>query len=181
MIGADVMNRYIKDNYDVRKDAMDWALLKSSALFKIEYKKKQSEMEIIDSYIEGMNAMCEKIKKDFRIGMYVVKTYSLCIPYLFMCRHTIELILKKSIENKISDTKKGHDNLKLWNECKNLYADKDLSYYDELIDTINMLDNNGEKFRYSKDKNGIDFNNNPQFLNVELLNKDINNLKKELL
>ena len=27
-------------NYDVRKDTLDWALLKSSAIFKDEYKKK---------------------------------------------------------------------------------------------------------------------------------------------
>lgn len=175
------MSRYIKDNYDVRKDTLDWALLKSSAIFKDEYKKKQSEMEIIDSYIEGMNTICAQIKKDFRIGMCVLKTYSLCIPYLFVCRHTIELILKKSIEIKINETKKGHDNLKLWRECKSLYEDKELSYYDELIDTINMLDNNGEKFRYTKDKNGMDFENKPLFLNVELLNGDINRLKNELI
>lgn len=175
------MNKYIKDNYDVKKDTLGWAILKSSAYFKNEYKKKQSETEIIDSYIECMNSINEQIKKDFRIGMCILKTYSLCIPYLFLCRHTIELILKKSIENKSNKSPIGHDNMKLWTKCKELYYDKNLSYYDELINAINFLDNNGEKYRYTKDINGNDFDNKPLFLNVELLNKDINKLKNELL
>lgn len=175
------MNRYIKEKIDIRYDSMTWAMLKVSACFKDEYKKEQSEIEIIESYIECMNIVCNKIVKEFRAGMSILKTYSLCIPYVFICRHTIELILKKSIENKTRKIEVGHSNLSLWKKCKKIYDDRNLNYYDELIDTINLLDDNGEKFRYIKDKDGNEFANKPLFLNVGLMKDDIISLKKKLL
>ena len=80
----------------------------------------------------------------------------------------------------MDEIKNGHIISDLWKECKKIYNDKNLDYYDELIEAINMLDNNGEKFRYVKDKKGNEFDNKPIFLNVELIKNDINNLKNEL-
>ena len=174
------MNKYIKEHYNVNEDSMEWALLKTSAFYKEELRKNQAEIEIIDSYIICMNDICDQIKKDFRLGMHILRTYSLCIPYIFICRHLIELILKRAIESKRNVVKKGHIILDLWKECKEIYNDKNLDYYDDLIETIDMLDNNGEKLRYVKDKNGNEFENKPLFLNVELIKNDINKLKKEL-
>lgn len=175
------MNKYIKTNYDVNKDTMEWALLKSSAFFKEDKRESQAENEIIDSYIICMNKMCELIKSEFIENIHVIRTYSLCIPYLYISRHIIELVLKKSIEKKTNNIRKGRNILQLWYEVKKYYNNRKLQYYDELIRTINSLDNNGQKFRYVKDDNGKEFENKPIFLNVELLKVDINNLKNELV
>lgn len=174
------MNKYIKEHYNVNKDSMEWALLKTSAFYKKELRVNQAEIEIIDSYINCMDTICNQIKKDFRKGMHILRTYSLCIPYIFICRHLIELMLKRAIESKVNEVKNGHIISDLWRECKKIYNDINLEYYDELIETIDMLDNNGEKYRYVKDKRGNEFENKPIFLNVELIKMDIKKLKKEL-
>lgn len=176
-----MMNKYIKNNYEVENDSMTWSLLKTSAFFKEEIRQEQSELEIIDSYINCMEEVCKQIISEFRDKMCIMKTYSLSIPYLFICRHIIELMLKKAIEDKLSVTKRGHNILILWNECKKIYGNKQLDSYDELIKTIDTLDCNGEKFRYTKDMNGNEFENKPVFLNIELLKIDIIKLKDELL
>ena len=131
------MNKYIKEHYNVNKDSMEWALLKTSAFYKKELRVNQAEIEIIDSYIICMNDICNQIKN-------------------------------------------GHIISDLWKECKKIYNDKKLDYYDELIQTIEILDNNGQKYRYVKDKNGNEFENKPIFINVELINTDISKLKNEL-
>lgn len=174
------MNRYIKEHYNVNQDSMEWVLLKTSAFWKKELRMNQAEIEIIDSYIKCMDIICNQIKNDFREGMHILRTYSLCIPYIFICRHLIELILKRSIERKKDEVKNGHIILNLWKECKEIYCDKNLDYYDELIEAIDMLDNNGEKYRYVKDKKGNEFENKPIFINVELIKTDINGLKNKL-
>lgn len=175
------MNKYIKNNIEIKKDSIEWALLKNSAVYKKEHKKEQAEIEIIESYIQCMEVMCNQIKNSLREHIFVLYNYSLCIPYIFICRHLIELIIKRSIESRTNNVKNGHYIADLWKECKRLYEEKDLRYYDELIETIDMLDDNGEKFRYVKDKYGNEFENTPVFLNVELIKEDINKLKESLL
>ena len=174
------MNKYIKENCKLNKDSIDWALIKTSAFFKEEFRMEQAEVEIIDSYVICMNIICEQIKKDLREKMQVLRTYSLCIPYIFICRQLIELMLKRAIECKIGGIKIGHRISNLWVDCKNIYKEKRLDYYDELIETIENLDPNGQKYRYVKDTNGNEFENKTYFLNVELIKVDVNRLKKEL-
>lgn len=174
------MNKYIKEHYDVKTDSLEWIPLKSSAYFNKEIRKNQAEMEMIDSYIESMEIMYIGIKNELREGMCILRTYSLCVPYLYICRHIIELIIKKSIEGKLQETKNGHSIKTLWGECKRLNKDKNLNNYNQLIEAIDSLDNNGEKFRYAKDKEGNEFDNKPLFLNVGLIKTDIYKLKKEL-
>ena len=174
------MNKYMKEKCDVQHDLMKWFWLKPSAIYKSEIKKNKAEFEIIDSYAICMNKICEEIKKEFVMGMYAIKTYSLCIPYVYICRHLIELMLKKAIELKVGGTKTGHSINNLWEDCKKLYDKQKLEYYDELIETFEVLDDNGEKLRYVKDKQGNEFENKPIFLNVELIKEDINKLKEEL-
>ena len=174
------MNKYMKENYNVNYDSMTWALLKPSAFYKSELRIGEAELEIINSYVRCMNSVCEEIKKEFIPGLHVMRTYSLCIPYVYICRHLIELMLKKAIELKVGGTKTGHSINNLWEDCKKLYDKQKLEYYDELIETFEILDDNGEKLRYVKDKQGNEFENKPIFLNVELIKEDINKLKEEL-
>ena len=172
------MNKYIKNKYNVKKDSMEWALIKSSVFIVEDERKKQAELEMIDSYIYCMKKICDSMKREFMEGIHVIKFYSLCIPYLFICRHSLELILKKSIENNTNKVKKGHNILKLWNECKG--NNEKLDYYDELINTVNLLDDDGLRFRYAKDIEGNVYNDPTFFLNIEKLKDDIIKLKEEL-
>lgn len=76
---------------------------------------------------------------------------------------------------------KGHNILNLWNECKSINNNKKtLNYYDELIDTINLLDDDGLKFRYAKDIGGRVYDDSTFFLNVERIKNDIIKLNRQL-
>ena len=108
------MSKYIKNNYDVREDTMNWSLLKSSAIFKDKVKKEYAEKEIIDSYVASMNLIGDQISKDYIKGMCILKSYSLCIPFMYICRHIVELSLKLILEHKLNVSKKGHNIKKLW-------------------------------------------------------------------
>ncbi len=173
------MNKYIKTNYNIKNDALEWALIKSSVFIIEEERKKVAEVEMIDSYIHCMTQICEIMKKEFA-EVYVIRSYSLCIPYLFVCRHSVELILKKSIEKVTNKVKRGHNILNLWNECKAINNNKALNYYDELIDTINLLDDDGLKFRYAKDIDGKVYDDSTFFLNIEKIKNDIIKLNRQL-
>lgn len=177
------MNKYIKEKCNLDEDTKEWAVLKLSAFYKDEYKEKLSEIEIIDSYCCAMNLICDQILNELSTNMIILKNYSFNIPYLFICRHLIELILKRAIEKRTNKVETGHNILNLWKKCKNHYKDieEELNYYNELIDTIDLLDNNGEKFRYTKDKNGNQYESKQLFINVNLIREDINKLKEILL
>lgn len=175
------MNKYIKENCNVNTDSMTWVPLKTSAFYKDEFRINAAEIELIDSYTYCMAALCNQIKSELIPYVQVLKTYSLCIPYLFVCRHTIELILKKAIEENNIKAKNVHTISNLWNICKKEITKKELSYYDELVDTIDMLDDSGQRFRYVKDTKGNEFENKPIFVNVEEIKNDIIKLKNELL
>lgn len=175
------MNKYLKQKVDVFRDSKKWAILKASAFYKEKYMSKHTEKEIIESYIKCMNIINDQIKKGLKKDAYVLTDDSLCIPYMFICRHVVELILKRKIEKENTKISTGHNILHLWNECKKICSKQELEYYDELIDTLNILDDNGQKFRYTKDNKGKEFDNMPRFLNTNQMCEDINNLKRDIL
>ena len=180
-IGVLKMNKYIKSGIDVYTESKDWMLIKTSSFYKKECKKEKAEIEIIDSYISCMENLANIIRSEARDGMCILKIYSLCIPYLFVCRHSLELIIKRYIESKSDNVCKGHNISYLWSECKNINEDKKLNYYNELIKTMNHLDSDGTRFRYVKDKEGKEYENEPVFINYELIKEDIIKLKNDLL
>ena len=174
------MNKYIKTKYNIKNDSMDWTLIKASVFLIEEERKKQSEIEMIDSYIYCMKKLCDLMKSEFMEGVHVIRLYSLSIPYFFICRHSLELKIKKSIESKTEKVKKGHNIIKLWNECK-IINNKELKYYDELINTVNLLDDDGTKFRYAKDLEGNAYDDTSYFLNIEKIKDDIIKLNDEIV
>lgn len=175
------MNKYLKSNIDINNDSENWALLKSSSLFLEQYKKENSEIELIESYIICMKLMHDDIISKLKIGMVVIENKSLCIPYMYICRHIIELIFKYKLERNKQCIIKGHVINDLWQECKKIEDINNLCEYDELIELLTILDDNGQKLRYIKDNKGNIFDNNPIFLNIDLIYLDTIKLKDLLV
>lgn len=175
------MNKYLKSNIDINNDSENWTLLKSSSLFLEQYKKENSEIELIESYISCMKLMHDDIISKLNIGRVVIDNKSLCIPYMYICRHIIELIFKYKLERNKQGVIKGHVINDLWQECKKIEDINNLCEYDELIELLTILDDNGQKLRYIKDNKGNIFDNNPIFLNIDLIYLDTIKLKDLLV
>ena len=171
------IEKYIKKSVFVdKKDWDKWLLLRFSAFLKDEFRANYAEIELIESYRLALYKMCESIKTDWtlctlpkieRINTFtepnikVLSTYSLGIPFLFMARHLIELSLKYYLETKKDVTVTGHRISKLWAECKKETPGLSNHGYDDFIDAISALDDDELNFRYTKDKNGKEYKNEP--------------------
>lgn len=171
------------------------ATLKILCVLKDEFRANYAEIELIESYRLALYKMCESIKTDWtlctlpkieRINTFtepnikVLSTYSLGIPFLFMARHLIELSLKYYLETKKDVTVTGHRISKLWAECKKETPGLSNHGYDDFIDAISALDDDELNFRYTKDKNGKEYKNEP--ISIDYRNKNsIINLKLVVL
>ena len=74
----------------------------------------------------------------------------------------------------------GHKIFKLFSNIPEKNR-KEFNKYEELIISIDLLDGDGCKFRYSKDNKGNKYNNSPQFINTELVARDTIEFCKKII
>lgn len=187
-------NSYLKDTIDFSNINRDrWILLRFSSFCKKEVRLERAEIELIESYRLAFDKMYEAIKNDqllcnpriedensiVRPHAMVFKTYSLGIPFIFLARHLIELSIKKFLEANSSTIETGHKISKLWEKCKQK-APVFLAY-DELIDCLTMIDDDELYFRYTKDKNGKEYDNKPLFIDYTRIYHRVNQLSINLV
>lgn len=155
-------NKYISDKYL----GENWDILKVSSLFKEKIRKVYAEKEIIDGYMNALEVVYKELKKQNNPsqGLKPFCLNQMCLPFLYLCRHTIELCMKNFLEyNKIT-FEQNHSLKKIWKLIQdNIQAD--LKGYNELIMTFNELDRDGSRLRYVKDKNGEEYTTKPIFIN----------------
>lgn len=188
------INRYLKDTIDFSNVDRDrWLLLRFSSFFKEEVRLERAEVELIESYRLAFNKMYEAIKNDqlscnpriedensiVRPHAMVFKTYSLGIPFIFLARHLIELSIKRFLEANSFTIETGHKISKLWEKCKKK-APVFLAY-DEVIDCLTMIDDDELYFRYTKDKNGKEYDNKPIFIDYAKIYHRVNQLSINLV
>lgn len=155
---------YFKEHIGVDDPTLsDYEFLSSSPMWEKEFRHNKAEMEYISSYIEAAKIIVNVNKIQNPQIKFIVKSYSIGLPAIFLCRQAIELSIKYAIIRKKGQYKPIHNLDNLWKIFEEL-VDKDKITLDEknllndmkgFVDLINIFDNeNGTKLRYPEGKDG---------------------------
>lgn len=139
----------------------DYNPLLFSAFCKKEYKKDEMTKEFIKSFIEAAKSLSKAVKEEQSTNK-IFYIYSLTLPALYLCRHSIEMVIKYSLDLLHKDYRKMHKLKALWNELfkaisSNLQNDKERSIINNMglfVDYLNNLDDNGQRLRYAIQSSG---------------------------
>ena len=139
----------------------DYNPLLLSAFCKKEYKKDEMTKEFIKSFIEAAKSLSKAVKEEQSTNK-IFYIYSLTLPALYLCRHSIEMVIKYSLDSLHKDYRKMHKLKALWNELfkaisSNLQNDKERSIINNMglfVDYLNNLDDNGQRLRYAIQSSG---------------------------
>ena len=143
----------------------DYDPLLLSACFKEEYKRSKMTEEYIKSFIEAAKALSKATKEqqsNFSGINKIFYSYSLTLPALYLCRHSIEMVIKYSLEILHVEFKKIHKLNELWDKLvrsipKELQSGKERTVISNMglfIDKMNSLDENGQRLRYAIQTSG---------------------------
>lgn len=181
---------FIKDNLDLHSpDIFNWDMVSASSILKKEFKDCENEKEIINSYANAVNYNANGIKEQNHpsAGVLNVRMNSLVVPFIFLCRHTVELILKYLRKSLGLNSPNKHSLMNLWNEIEQIIVTKDSSlkeameYLRGYISVLEELDPDGVHSRYSKSPKGELYLNKPKFIRVKSLNEVLQNVLLPLI
>lgn len=164
-------NKYIKEQFNgLTKEVYKWDFISISPFFKEELRDKTAEKEIIDAYLHSAEClyMCFHKENNPDNGIKVFRMNQMCMPFLFLCRHTIELSIKAVLNKKEGKAKKIHKLKELWEELKKV-IELNNDDFDMLIEVLNTIDDDGCKLRYSNDGKGNNYNEKPCFVRTDLI------------
>lgn len=176
-------NKYIRKNFNgLTSEVKEWDFLQLSTCLKEEFRKEKAEMEIASAYMHAAEVVFESFNKENNPvpGIKLFRNNQMCMPMLFLCRHTIELTIKIVIENITKKVEKGHELQDLWDKLKSL-IEFESNQYDDLIDAYKELDDNGLQLRYVKDLQGKEYKVEPYFVKADLILEDTKKLYNYLL
>ncbi len=114
-------NQYIRKSFNgLTEEVYEWEQLNWAPFVKEEYRKAEAEKELASSYMHAAETLyvIMSIENNPEIFFKINRRDQLCIPMLFLCRHTIELTIKMVIESITKKVEKGHELDKLWNKLK---------------------------------------------------------------
>lgn len=160
-VNVKMENKFIKERV-VGKEVHEWDLIKTSSIFKPEY--KDTNFEIASSYLNAAKSLYKELKMENHpeTGFSVLRINSLIIPFLFLCHHSVELGIKVAL----SDRNITYGNI---HNLKKLFEKLDMEVNEEYLDLMNALDlvdDNGMWLRYDKDlKEGKEYLEKPCFAN----------------
>ena len=142
----------------------EFQFLSYSPLLKEEYRHEKAEKEYIDSYMEAAKIIAQNGRIHNSAIKFVIMSYSLALPCIFLCRQALELSMKRAISRLGQKYNAIHSLPELWNKFDNSFCKETLSskgketllQMREFIDIINnTFDNrNATKLRYSEGKDG---------------------------
>ena len=154
----------------------EYRFLSYSPLLKEEYRHEKAEKEYIDSYMEAAKIIAQNSQIHNSAIKFVIKSYSLALPCIFLCRQALELSMKRAITQLGQKYDAIHSLQEPWKKfdssfCKETLSSeskKTLPHMGSFIDLISTFDNrNATKLRYSEDKNGDLSQNRLIFVNLE--------------
>ena len=178
---------FVKDSLDLKSpDLFNWDMLIVSSIFKEELKGEESEKEVIKGYANAVNCIANEIKNQNHFNGMVLafRRDSLMIPFIFLIRHTVELILKYLRKVLGLQNLNRHGLLSLWDEIEKNVLEQNNSVKDMLdgikvfISALEEIDPDGSHARYSKDVKGNLYHEKPKFIRVQMFN---NFLQKVML
>lgn len=144
----------------------DFTPLSISCAAKPEYKHELFQKEYIDSFLNAAKVITDFVDqtKPKQPVSAIFRTYSLALSVLYLCRHCMELSLKRAIEHLGGDVcgdgkNIGHCLSKLWDDFLTRYSehvsdnsgDQTLSDMKKFLDIVCKFDETGTKLRYSED------------------------------
>lgn len=138
----------------------DYDPLLFSACFKEEYKRSKMTEEYIKSFIEAAKALSKATKEqqsNFPEINKIFYSYSLTLPTLYLCRHSMEMVIKYSLEILHVEFKKIHKLNELWDKLvksipKEFQSGKERTIISNMglfVEKMNSLDENGQRLRYA--------------------------------
>lgn len=143
-------NKFIKEKLNrSEEDIFAWDIISITPLLKSEYKK--GDDEILSSYLNAAKSVYNCISEQNHLNgpVTILRIGSLVVPFMFLCRHTIELAIKFALDKQGIEYDKIHDLKTLFFKLE-LKKNTDKKYYD-LMNIFWMLDKNGVSFRYYED------------------------------
>lgn len=130
-----------------------------------------AEKEIVDAYLnaaESIYCRFEQLNNPEKGMIKVFWTNQMCMPFLYMCRHTVELAIKYRLKQLGIKYNRIHRLNELWDTLKENQRNTNEDF-DLLIETIDVIDNDGCKLRYAVDKNDDEYNKNPIFIKADMI------------
>lgn len=135
-----------------------------STTFKDEFRDDESQEEYIRSYLKSAFFLSEKLDglEKPRLGINkAYYNYSLTLPIIYLCRHSLELSIKFAISRTGGQPKRVHDLEKLWSSLLSMFPKQHsgkerstLKNMGQFISSMNLLDDTGTKLRYPKERDG---------------------------
>lgn len=165
-------NKFMKSNVKFgTKEIWKWECLTPTVFYKEEFRKKMAEKEIVDAYLnaaESVYGRLEQLNNPEKGIIKVFWTNQMCMPFLYMCRHTVELSIKYRLKQIGVEYNKIHRLDNLWSTLRENTEIKNEDF-DLLIETLNEIDDDGCKLRYAVDKKDNEYNDEPRFIRTDLI------------
>ena len=162
----------IRDQFDgLTKEVLEWESVSNAVFLKDKFRKESLNNEIINAYLNASKSLFVALDRDNNptAGIKLLKSNQMCMPFLFLCRHTVELAIKHKYEEKNSKEISGHKLSDLWRNVKGYLTqtDKAVSGMTEFITALDSIDSDGCQLRYSASKDGELYKKTPIFIKAD--------------
>jgi hypothetical protein len=164
----------VRNQFDgLTSEVFEWELVTMTAFYKEELRGEAVDKEIVKAYLNAEKILYNALSQENNPakGMRVFKDNQMCMPFLFLCRHTLELVLKYFLKHKSGQVTTGHKLIPLWEKTKMFLGDDDdIKGMGVFVEVLDSLDTDGTKMRYSSDKKGEPNVEMPTFIKADKLN-----------
>ena len=148
----------------------DWECLTPTVFLKESVKTDITEKEMVMAYLRASELLYNGLLIDNNPTYHikVLRSNQICMPFLYVCRHSLELSIKLRIRFEIKKTVSGHKLSELYekliSDLPELKTNIELSV---LVEVLNEIDDDGCKLRYSKDKKDKIYQEKPTFIKAD--------------
>lgn len=161
----------IRHQFDgLTAEIYDWECLTPTVFLKESLKGDIAEKEMIMAYLRAAELLYCGLLRDNNplYHMKVVHSNQICMPFLYVCRHSLELSIKFRIRFQIKKTISGHKLSELYEKLiSNIPEVKNNIELSILVEVLNEIDDDGCKLRYSKDKKDNVYQEKPTFIKAD--------------
>lgn len=171
---------FVRNSIDLNKSE-GWELISASTIMKKEFKYGSSKFEIVQSYLHAIDILSNS---SYNQNLKIVSLRSVWVPFLFLCRQTVELSLKNALEiTNIAVKKPTHNIQELWTlflkNNKTYFLEEEKVFIERisvLIEVLDSLDNNGSHFRYSTSNNNELYRDKPYLINPKRFSDEVHGM-----
>lgn len=175
----------IRHQFDgLTSEIYNWECLTPTAFLKEDVKKEAAEKELIFAYLRAAEFLYIGLSTENNpvYHVKVFKTNQICMPFLYVCRHALELSIKLRLRFETQKSISGHKlselYYKLTTTLSELKSNQNISL---LIEVLNEIDDDGCKLRYSKDIKDKEYQKEPTFIRADNILKLTKRVCNELI